>query len=271
MESRRGSGIFFGIVSVATLIVAIIGATFAYFSASISSDPNAVGATAYEFVNAVIEVEQLYPARDSGANGLIPLDPNKSIDVDGIPENQDTNLEYALNGTTNKCVDDYGYQVCAVYKVTVTNGSKQSIDLTGKLKTTRNDASTERNNSSAFINLTYQAIEVSEDEVFTLIDDPVPLSPVENQTIPIESEINISGLSVGPVTEQIDEELGTTTQVNGQNTSYVLLYLNEPKDEEGKYIDQSSEMGATFEAQLIYTAGAGKGGQLTGTFTLNGA
>lgn len=270
MESRRGSGIFFGIVSVATLIVAIIGATFAYFSASISSDPNAVGATAYEFVNAVIEVRQVYPTKDSGANGLIPLIPDKAIEVDGIGEEKDTNLEYALNGATNKCVDDYGYQVCAVYEVTVTNGSKQSIDLTGKLKTTKNEASS-RNNSTAFTNLTYQAVEVSQEGVYTLVGEAVPLAPIENQPIPVDSEINIAGLSVGPVTDQFDEDLGQTIQVNGTNKSYVLLYLNDPQDGEGGYQDQSGEMGASFEAQLIYTAGAGKGGQLTGTFTINGA
>ena len=34
MENNNGKGIFLGVVSVATLIVAIIGATFAYFSAT---------------------------------------------------------------------------------------------------------------------------------------------------------------------------------------------------------------------------------------------
>ena len=38
MENKNGNGIFLGVVSVATLVVAIIGATFAYFSASITGD-----------------------------------------------------------------------------------------------------------------------------------------------------------------------------------------------------------------------------------------
>lgn len=37
MENSKGRGIFLGVVSVATLIVAIIGATFAWFSASVGS------------------------------------------------------------------------------------------------------------------------------------------------------------------------------------------------------------------------------------------
>ena len=35
---NNGRGIFYGVIGVATLIVAIIGATFAYFSASITKN-----------------------------------------------------------------------------------------------------------------------------------------------------------------------------------------------------------------------------------------
>lgn len=46
-------------------------------------------------------------------------------------------------------------------------------------------------------------------------------------------------------------------------TAYVLVYLND----EG---DQSSEMGATFTGQLIYSSEDGSGNTLTGTFTVAG-
>ena len=39
MENNNGRGIFYGVMGVATLVVAIIGATFAFFSAS-NVDPN---------------------------------------------------------------------------------------------------------------------------------------------------------------------------------------------------------------------------------------
>ena len=44
MEENKSKGIFLGVVGVATLIVAIIGATFAYFVASASGNANAVQA-----------------------------------------------------------------------------------------------------------------------------------------------------------------------------------------------------------------------------------
>ena len=61
MENRKGSGIFLGVVSVATLVVAIIGATFAYFSASVSSNEGAISATPYEFDVKVTEIKMIQP------------------------------------------------------------------------------------------------------------------------------------------------------------------------------------------------------------------
>lgn len=46
MENNNGRGIFYGVMGVATLVVAIIGATFAFFAASDSGGEGAVGANA---------------------------------------------------------------------------------------------------------------------------------------------------------------------------------------------------------------------------------
>lgn len=45
-ENRKGTGVFYAVVGVATLVVAIIGATFAYFSASATNDTDVTGTTA---------------------------------------------------------------------------------------------------------------------------------------------------------------------------------------------------------------------------------
>jgi len=258
MENGRGSGIFFGIVSIATLIVAIIGATFAYFSASISSDENAVGATAYEFVNASMVIEQVYPSLAANADGLIPLNPD--TEIPGAPEEYNTNLAYALNVAEEKCIDDYGYQVCVVFKVTINNGGRQNIDLSGKLKTTLNEPSF-RDNATAFSNLTFHAIDIQEDGSIELVGEHVPLLQEPATTIAVGTEIDISDVSVGPASTQIEEGTGREIVVPGTAETYVLLFLNDNDD-------QSGEMGARFEGQLIYTSGAGNGSQLTGTFSV---
>ena len=151
MENRRGSGIFLGIVSVATLIVAIIGATFAYFSATTESNENAIGLTAYEF-KLTLSVTPVYP---TGAAQLIPLNPTTVIE--NAPENNNTNLLFALNEAKTKCIDDSGLQVCALYKVTIYNQASNTVTLRGQLKTITNVASTEEGRTP-FSNLTYQAV-----------------------------------------------------------------------------------------------------------------
>ena len=37
-NNRKGPGVFYAVVGVATLVVAIIGATFAYFTATVTTD-----------------------------------------------------------------------------------------------------------------------------------------------------------------------------------------------------------------------------------------
>ena len=88
-DNRKGNGIFLGIVGVATLIVAIIGASFAYFSAQASSAEGAVNLTAYEF-NAGLSLREIYPSDAK----LIPVDPTTVIENATAPNN--TNLAYAL-------------------------------------------------------------------------------------------------------------------------------------------------------------------------------
>lgn len=241
MDNQRGSGIFLGIVSIATLIVAIIGATFAYFSASTESSPNAIGATAYEF-KLSLSVTPVYPI---GATALIPLNPTTVIP--NAPEKNNTNLLFALNEAATKCVDDSGLQVCALYKVTINNQAGNEVTLSGKLTTTSNEASTEEGRTP-FANLTYQAVKGShEDNSFTLSGEPVKISSEVNGEIPI-ANVTVSGAKT------VDGRL-----VPGEGITYVLVYLNDNGD-------QSSEMGASFTGMLTYTSADGLGNTLTGSF-----
>lgn len=242
MENRRGNGIFLGVVSVATLVVAIIGATFAYFSASTSSDEDAVNLTAYEF-NASLSVNRVYP---EAATAIIPLNPTTEIANAEEPNN--TNLLYALNVAEDRCIDDSGLQVCALYEVTITNNGTQPLTLGGQIRTVSNNKST-RDGATPFTNLTYQAVKGTLDAL-ELDGNPTPM----NQDV--EGLTTISTVTVAGATTND----GTTTP--GTATTYVLVYLNENGN-------QSAEMGASYTGQLIYTTTTGNGNQLTGTFTVS--
>jgi len=244
MENGKGNGIFLGIVSVATLIVAIIGATFAYFSASTESNVNAVGVTAYEF-RLSLSVTPVYP---TGSAALIPLNP--TTEIPNAPENNNTNLLYALNEAATKCVDDSGLQVCALYKVTVYNEATNRVTLSGQLKTTSNVASPEEGRTP-FANLTYQAVTGSpDDNTLALEGDPKTIAAEVEGTIDI-ADVVVNGATMGD-----DGEM-----VPGEGITYVLVYLNDNGD-------QSSEMGASYTGQLIYSSKDGVGNNLTGTFTV---
>ena len=107
MERNNGKGIFYGVIGVATLVVAIIGATFAYFTASASNNNVIKGNMAT--VQLSLAVEQVELVADS-KGGMIPMS-------NGM-------VEKAVNNTKNEvCVDDNGNAVCQVYKITITNDS----------------------------------------------------------------------------------------------------------------------------------------------------
>lgn len=132
MENSKGRGIFLGVVSVATLIVAIIGATFAWFSASVGSGENDVNLTAYQF-DAKLTVERVFPTAENASKKIIPFVPDKVL-REGQGD-QTNNMNYALNEATNKCVDSSGYLVCSLYKITVTNNGSDAIELDGSVTT----------------------------------------------------------------------------------------------------------------------------------------
>lgn len=124
-EKNNGRGIFYGVIGVATLVVAIIGATFAYFTATQDNNTAITGNAAS--VNFGLKVERA--ETNDAARGLIPM--------------SNSMVESAVSATT-PCVDDRSNSVCQIYKVTLTNSSASALDvdgfvtLTGGLKNSGN-------------------------------------------------------------------------------------------------------------------------------------
>lgn len=126
-ENRKGTGVFYAVVGVATLVVAIIGATFAYFSASATNDSDVTGTTA------------------SGASLAIAI---SKVSAAGTEKNMipmlSTDLQKGVTGAAEKgsCIDANGNTVCQVFKITVTNGS---ADIGINVRGTMNLTSTAKN------------------------------------------------------------------------------------------------------------------------------
>ncbi len=240
-EQKRGGGLFLGVVAVATLIVAIIGATFAYFTATAGSNNASVNLTAYEF-SASVEVEPVYPTIDGS---LVPINPTATV---AGTEPAITNLAYALNNATNKCIDSRGFQVCALYQVTITNEGAEALTFAGSVLTTVNNpaSSEEGTTSTAFSNLKIAEVTGTTDNfaVGTSADIPAQVG----DSIAFGTNITV------PAKE------GDTP---GTAQKYFVVYLNDNED-------QSSEMGAHFEGQLVFASTSGAEGRITGTFNIGG-
>ena len=248
MENSKGRGIFLGVVSVATLIVAIIGATFAWFSASVGSGENDVNLTAYQF-DAKLTVERVFPTAENASKKIIPFVPDKVL-REG-QENETNNMNYALNEATNKCVDSSGYLVCSLYKITVTNNGSDSIELDGTVTTIETTPTEKGTTLTANGDLKAQIISYA--------DGKYTYTHNLSKALALPNTVSGSGKLI------MDPATLTVGATPGANTAelYVLVWLNDTTG------NQSTMMGASYKGQFIFSAvGMGAGNELTGTFNL---
>lgn len=248
MENSKGRGIFLGVVSVATLIVAIIGATFAWFSASVGSGENDVNLTAYQF-DAELTVDRVFPTAENASKKIIPFVPDKVL-REGQGD-QTNNMNYALNEAKNKCVDSSGYLVCSLYKITVTNNGSDAIELDGTV-TTIETTPTETGT-------TLTANGALKAQIISYADEKYTYTHNLSKALALPNTVNVSEKLI------MDPATLTVGATPGANTAelYVLVWLNDTTE------DQSTMMGASYKGKFIFSAvGMGAGNQLTGTFNL---
>ena len=105
-ENRKGPGVFYAVVGVATLVVAIIGATFAYFSASAQAETEITGGTNNDLASALsVKVTRV------NFTGV-----DASISDNLVPAKLDATTEGVNKALTAKCVNS-GYTGCHVWKI----------------------------------------------------------------------------------------------------------------------------------------------------------
>lgn len=147
MENRRGSGIFLSVIGVATLIVAIIGATFAYFSATANSSNTAiqVGSTeldlGYDDVTTGLKTEMIpsthaiakYAAFDTAWTT------GQTVNIITGKDEAGEDIVTPMAGK-GQCIDQNGNQICSVYEFYVGNPSETTeMTITGSVTSTTND------------------------------------------------------------------------------------------------------------------------------------
>ena len=138
MENNNGKGIFYGVIGVATLIVAIIGATFAYFTATTASGQYLTGTAA----TASLEVKVQRLTGYSAGEGAESAAAAKYVMVPQL----DKGLSQAVRGTqtteNTPCIDANGSLVCSIYKILVHNTGSAAIDVSGSIAFYNTDKTT---------------------------------------------------------------------------------------------------------------------------------
>ena len=152
-------------------IIVSTGASFAYFSSSTSNEGNISGTTVNFDVN--LNLTTIHQSTN-----MIPL--------------QDTLVATAISGV-NKCIDTKGYEVCSLYKITLTN-SGDTFVLNGYLKTSSTTYTTG--------NLKYQIYDTN----YTAISDVMTPSLTANEKVYFTKDSNM-----------------VTTSMNHNDTEYYLV------------------------------------------------
>lgn len=260
MDREDKKGIFFGVIGVLTLIVAIIGASLAYFSINASSKEDAV------IVNAA-SVQIVYnDGQQIGIEGnLIPA---TSTAVKGSITRYLNAVETGENPNNYRmCQDDNKYTICDVYDFTLTNNGDDNVSVTAVIEPSELEgASTDGEGNTIpaevpFKNLKFALYDTSEG--FDLEDSTY--DPIYQGTFTYD-EVSKKYLNTG-----LFGATGQETQdIPGEGTSKsyrMLIWLNEVSEANGTPTAQDYEQGATFRGTVkINVSGAGVGnGQITGT------
>ena len=256
-NNGRGTGIFYGVIGVATLIVTIIGATFAYFSASTNSDVDAIATGGATLTLGFEDTADTYIKQN-----LVPAD--------------ETDTGWATRSkidATTGCVDLNGNNYCSVYQFTVTNtstSSAQTIYANFKVQTNSFlDANGEAEGTDT--NLRYAIFRGSAAEVEAKVTDGKGWSVASSDVIStkVADATNLVGTVQGnkgdlvvpataiPVgtTYQADLPALTQTLKPGKTMTYtVIMWIHETGSA------QNDDQGKAFAAGVNFNTSDGKSG-----------
>ncbi len=254
MNENNNRGVLVILIFVATVILVAIGATFAYFSASISSNVNAVSLTSAEFSLELVDDTSLIKGN------LIPSEEQyvdiaiDRTDANGFLKPYEENGEMVTDGTT--CIDDNLNEICSVYTFTLIN---RMTDTDIPLYITLNPS---LNN---FENLYFKVLDSSLNEVITkthLVDDR-PYTLDENDHKVYEPDSTISPV----VLTNINTTLPRATDASTPSTvTYsIVMWIDENHRNQN-----DSDSGKIFASTLVATVSGASGSGITGMISAAG-
>lgn len=220
MDNNKSRGIFLGVLSVATLIVSIIGATFAYFVASASGNTGNVQAGAAN----VADTLTLSEAVDYRQN-MIPV-------TEEIMKTSYKRTDEATGTGTGRC-EGYSkaggntvYNLCSIYQFTVSNTASIAQTIYASLTA----------NTNTFTNLKYCIFEGAAGTSDT--------TKVACRNMPTAGTTDSNIFS-----EVIPAKVDTTP---GTHTYTLVMYINETTEDQ-----TTADSGKAFAGTISITSADG--------------
>ena len=217
MENKNGQGIFYGVIGVATLVVAIIGATFAFFGAQASANGDAIAGNTLDLASALsVSVTKLDLGGTAASANLVPATINVSA-ASGINQ-----------ALTAKC-EKNGYTGCHVYKI-VAESTETVTAASINLSTLTTTASS---NKSDWKYVIYTGTDSS---ASALVD---------------------GGAGSMDLAQAFDMHKGAGLTAETPVTYYLMIYLAEDNDTEAQNSGSTNDATGSYSGTVTMTAGTG--------------
>lgn len=266
MENRRGNEIFLGVVGVATLLVAIIGATFAYFSASAQSGNEAVQVQSTELSLGYAE------NTDDLSTDLIPAAQVYALYA-GTNKNWISGEEYTYENASGQtvtvtgnglCKDDNNNEICGIYEFTIGNPNfTTAMNIEGSVTSTKNE----------FENIWFAVYDETNTQVvvptkFPETGQTVALTGLEQQLVGSSKDVGADGVAIDgfdaedptTYTPVVDKSNAANKNVSSNVRTYKMVIWIEELVIDGVHQDQTKvDSGKTLAAAIKFQTESGAG------------
>lgn len=261
MNKKKKKQLFTLIIFVATLILVTVGATFAYFSATVSSEENAVSMTAAVFK---VELEDDTSLIKSNIIPSAEIYVDRST-IERLDENGDFIKPYEEDGELvnekTACVDDNLQEICSIYTFTVVNPmTTTELPIYVTLNPTINSFSNlyfkvaDENK-----NIVMEATHIVDDREFTYDENGKKVFDPNSKI----SSIVLTGVDATLPPATIDESSGKV--VPSKATYSIILWVMETGRDQT--IEDSSQV---FAGGITIQSSGKNGGGITGMLTAGG-